>query len=31
MRNFVLAETPEQYKYFTDSLYNANKKLTIKN
>jgi len=25
MRNFVLAETPEQYKHFTDSLYAANK------
>lgn len=25
MRNFVLAETPEEYKHFTDSLYAANK------
>lgn len=29
MRNFVLAETPEQYKQFTDSLYNVNKVASI--
>lgn len=31
MRNFVLAESPEQYKHFTDSLYNTNKKTVALN